>query len=231
MTTPARPHLRAVVASLEALHGTPSPPAYPDPWEHILAENASYLVDDERKCAVLESLRREVGLKPASLLAAGRDPIAAAIRAGGMKPPMRAEKVLAAARVAEEVGPLGRVLAEPPEAAVRILRRFPSIGRPGAERVLLFAGVAPLLALDSNGVRVLLRLGFGTTQRNYDATWRSVTEEATREIPRDVAYVLRAHQLLRLHGRTLCLRAGPKSAECPLRDHCSPTRGSTHAPR
>ena len=34
-------------------------------------------------------------------------------------------------------------------------------GEPGAEKVLLFSGSAPVLALDSNALRVLLRLGFG----------------------------------------------------------------------
>ena len=45
--------------------------------------------------------------------------------------------------------------------ARRALKRFPGIADPGADKLLLFAGVTPYLALDSNGLRVLLRLGYG----------------------------------------------------------------------
>jgi hypothetical protein len=33
---------------------------------------------------------------------------------------------------------------------------FPMIGEPGAEKILLFSGVLPVPALESNGVRVLV---------------------------------------------------------------------------
>ena len=52
--------------------------------------------------------------------------------------------------------------------------QFPSIGEPGAEKILLFARVYPVLGLDSNGVRVLTRLGLVVEAKSYAATYRGV---------------------------------------------------------
>jgi hypothetical protein len=48
---------------------------------------------------------------------------------------------------------LGAVLDRPQADAIRALKKFPAIGEPGAEKILLFAGKAPILALESNGLR------------------------------------------------------------------------------
>ena len=50
--------------------------------------------------------------------------------------------------------------------------QFPMIGEPGAEKILLFSGVLAVLALDSNGVRVLVRLGVGEERKSYAATYK-----------------------------------------------------------
>ena len=57
--------------------------------------------------------------------------------------------------------------------ARRLLRRFPGIGEPGADKVLLFSRTQPVFALDSNGLRTLLRLGYGREVKSYPATYRS----------------------------------------------------------
>jgi endonuclease-3 len=57
--------------------------------------------------------------------------------------------------------------------ARRALMRFPSIGEPGAEKILLFGRSHAVLGLESNGVRVLTRLGVVPEGKSYGATYRS----------------------------------------------------------
>src|SRR2546423_14582663 len=71
------------------------------------------------------------------------------------------------------------------EGAAKSLRRFPGIGGPGAEKILLFGGIRQILALDSNGLRVLPRLGYGTETGNYAADYRSVQQAAQAETEQD----------------------------------------------
>ncbi len=73
----------------------------------------------------------------------------------------------------------------PARQAKKSLKRFPGVGEPGAEKILLFAGALPVLALESNGLRTLIRLGYGVEQRNYAATYRSVLEAVKDQIEQD----------------------------------------------
>ena len=84
-----------------------------------------------------------------------------------MLPDHRAEKVQRAAAIAAEIGveELRRQAAA--GTGGRLLRRFPGIGEPGADRLLLLAGGKRTLAPDSNALRVLVRLGLGTAGGNY----------------------------------------------------------------
>jgi endonuclease-3 len=94
------------------------------------------------------------------------------------------------------------------------------IGEPGAEKILLFAHAHPLLAPDSNGLRVLLRLGYGKEGRNYPQSYRSVREATLPELRQDCDWLISLHELLRLHGRMLCRRSSPRCGECPLAQIC-----------
>ena len=105
--------------------------------------------------------------------------------------------------------------------AKKTLRRFPTIGEPGAEKILMFAGRFPVLGLESNGLRVLLRLGFAQEQKNYSATYRGVQNAIAAELPKDCASLVAAHQLLRKHGQELCKRSRPLCDDCPLRASCA----------
>ena len=121
----------------------------------------------------------------------------------------------------------GRVRRQPrglpraiPSSAKRALKKFPGIGDPGAEKILLFTETHPVLALESNGLRVLLRFGFGEEQKDYAASYRSVRAALEGQLPNDCKKLIRAHQLLRLHGKELCKRAQPICEACPLRARC-----------
>ena len=98
--------------------------------------------------------------------------------------------------------------------------QFPMIGEPGAEKILLFSGVLAVLALDSNGVRVLVRLGVGEERKSYAATYKSVREITKEQPPEDCKLLTRAHLLLRRHGLELCLRNGPACHACPVNSEC-----------
>jgi endonuclease III len=98
--------------------------------------------------------------------------------------------------------------------------RFPGIGKPGAERIELFTGTRAVLALDSNALRVLVRLGYGEPGSAYAQTYRQAQAQASAELAETVPARQRAHQLLRRHGQTICRRSTPVCPRCPLADHC-----------
>lgn len=212
--------IREVVDALRARYGAPDPPAVTDPFEQIVQESVGYLVRDEVRAAALEALRARVGLTPRRIADA---PLALLEEIScGIRPRERAERLHEAARIAldEHGGDPRSLLALPEREALRGLRRYPGIGEPGAERILLLAGGHATLPLDSNGLRVLLRLGVAPEHKSYQASYRAVREAIRPELPDDRAWLVEAHQLLRLHGRETCRSSVPECGLCPLRDRC-----------
>ena len=119
--------------------------------------------------------------------------------------------------LAPDPGPsLGRPLPE----ARRLLRRFPGTGEPGADRILLFGHHHNVLALDSNALRVLLRLGIGEDSDNYQRSYRSAQAAAQGLLAPEGAQLIRANLLLRHHGQELCRRSEPHCPICPLQSRC-----------
>ena len=225
---PSRPKLREIVSALEKFHGKPSPFPASDPWELILRENASYLVDDATREEVFRSLKARIGFSPEAVLDAPHERLVESIRKGGMRPPMRAEKLLEAARLATETGlpTLRRLAKKGGFAARKVLKRFPGIGEPGADKLLLAAGGAVTLAPESNGLRVLVRLGFSKDDGNYARTYRAAAEAVAPELPTDRGWLVAAHQLLRRHGQETCRRSEPRCDVCPLAKGCDYARSS-----
>jgi endonuclease-3 len=221
-SAPGRSPLHRVIDALEALYGRPKPPAVKDPFEQVLWENVAYLASDERRAQAWKRFKAEVGTKPAQILKASRAKLVS-IGKAGIVPLNTADKLREIAEIAVEEfdGDLKPVLKLPLEQAKKALRKFPSIGEPGAEKILLIAGSHPVLALDSNGLRVLLRFGFGREDKNYTKSYRSAQEAVAPHLPLDVAWLTRAHQLLRRHGQELCKTNHPHCDACPLRDDCS----------
>jgi endonuclease-3 len=105
--------------------------------------------------------------------------------------------------------------------AKKALMRFPSIGEPGAEKILLLARSHAVLGLDSNGVRVLTRLGVVKESRSYAATYRAVQAFVQPSLDRGFDWLIRAQHLLRQHGQQLCRRTNPQCERCPLNDRCA----------
>jgi endonuclease-3 len=188
----------------------------------LLWENVAYLVSDERRAKAFAALERKVGLDAGKLRAARADTLLELASLGGMLPSQRVEKLRDIADLAldEFGGDLESVLELPPAAARKALKKFPGIGEPGAEKILLFTGTEPVLALDSNGLRALLRLGYGTEGRNYAQSYKSAQRAAEEEIEPTCAARRRAHDLLRRHGQTLCKAKAPDCDACPLQPIC-----------
>jgi endonuclease III len=213
---------RKLISRLKRRYGDPTPPPAHGPFELVLWENACYLLPDERRAAVFEGLRAQVGLRAQAIRDANRETLLSLAKMGGMRPETRVLRWLEISRVvlSRFDGHLDRILQEPYAKAKKALKLFPCIGDPGAEKILLFCGVGSDLPLESNGVRVLTRVGFGREQENYGVTYKSIREDLKGQLPEDAAYLARAHMLLRQHGKTLCRNNGPDCGECPVAGMC-----------
>lgn len=219
---PARLGLEAAVARLEDFYGTPAPPPTTDPFALVVLENAAYLVGDARRLAVFARLREETSLVPEALLSLAPVALARLIHDGGMLPEHRAEKLRAAALTVLEIDGGAAGLREEVAGGrgSKLLRRFPGIGEPGADKIQLLARVKRTLAPDSNALRVLVRLGYGEESGTYTHQYRSAAAAVAPELPDDFAWLIRAHQLLRRHGQELCKRNAPRCSACPLTRSC-----------
>lgn len=213
--------LAQVVECLQATYGRPKPPPAADPWHFILWENVAYLADDARRQKALAVLKERAGLRPAQVSAASDDVLMDVTRFG-ITPELRVAKLRRCAQIALEEfdGDVKQILDWPTPKAKKALQKFPGIGAPGAEKILLFCHRLKALALESNGLRVLLRLGFGAEGKNYSATYRNVQEAISTELQDDYVWLIEAHQLLRQHGQELCAAKRPRCADCPLAADC-----------
>lgn len=224
----ARPSLQRIISQLSAHYGKPRQPITNDPFELILLENVAYLVSDERREEAFRSLRKHAGTKPPEILAAAPEEILKATGLGGMHPAQRVNRLREIALIAmdEFAGDLQQALILPLPKAKQALRKFPGIGEPGAEKILLFTRAHRVLGLDSNGLRVLQRLGFGEEKKNYTATYASVQDAIKDQLKEDFDWLISAHLLLRQHGKELCKTNRPLCEQCPVRKSCNYARSA-----
>ncbi len=139
-----------------------------------------------------------------------------------MHPERRVDKLREIAELAVEAGGgrLEKVLELEPRKARSVLKKFPGIGDPGADKILLFCGASSTMALESNGLRVAVRLGYGEESKSYSTTYRSALEALEPGLEKAAAKRARAYELLRRHGQTLCKRSAPDCDACPLNGTC-----------
>jgi endonuclease III len=231
------PELKKIIAALKREYGAPKPPRAKGPFELVMWENACYLLPDERRAEVFEGLRKQIGLTPKAILKGNPDTLLALATRGGMRPQVRVFRWQEIARItlSQFDGDLDQILKLPYTQAKKALNQFPNIGDPGAEKILMFCaparakparpgdpGAAQGLPLDWNGLRVLVRVGYGRAhQKNYSAMYRSVQEAIRTEAPRKAAAVAEAHMLLRQHGKETCKEKAPQCYECPIKAMCA----------
>lgn len=219
-----------IINNLESRYGRPKRPSVSNALHLIIWESIGYLVDDEHRELAFAALSEQVGLKPTDILAAPTEKLIAITKLGGIHPELRAQRLKEIAHIVlnDFAGDLESALRQPPAKAIKALKQFPSIGEPGAEKILLFTKTYPVLALESNGLRVLLRLGFGEEQRNYSTSYRSVREALKEQIGDDCDFLIRAHQLLRQHGKEICKTNSPGCGVCPVNARCDYYKTHSH---
>ncbi|HWJ47549.1 MAG TPA: hypothetical protein VNS62_07845, partial [Candidatus Udaeobacter sp.] len=186
--------LSKLVDKLQQYYGAPAPPPSTDPLELIIWENIAYLASDKRRAEAFAILKRTIGTRPDQILAAQHSALAA-IGKAGILPDVSAEKLLTIAKIAYEEfdSDLCSALKKPLAQAKKALKKFPGIGDSGAEKILLFTRSHPMMALESNGLRVLCRVGFAEEHRNYSATYRLAQDAICGQLPRDYDSLIRAH--------------------------------------
>ena len=226
--------LKEVLKRLDEHYGQQAAAGPNDPYEMILFVSCGYPATDVSCAKGFAALQREVGTKPEKILAAPKAKLAKLMRLGGIVPELRAERLKAIAKmVKEEFGgklktALKKLMLAEKEApgkgirgAKNMLKKFPVIGEPGADKILLFAGMAPVAAVPSAVVGVPQRILFGEENKNYAAGYRAAQEVMRAELPETFEARRRAYLLLKRHGQEVCKRTKPKCEICPVTAHCA----------
>lgn len=229
MTTRAGPSLKTAVARLTKLYRPGE--ALTDPLAILVWENIGYLIDDARRAELFAEFQKKIGLTAHRIANAPMPVLTDIAKRGGMHPQKRAERLVEIGRLAihECDGDIvGKLRALPLPKARSLLKKFPSVGDPGADRILLFSGIAPQPCLESNGLRALVRLGFCAEGKSYAQTYKGAIAALAGEGLADAEWLKRAYLVLRDHGKSLCKRSAPLCEPCPV-DAVCPHRPVTTA--
>jgi endonuclease III len=202
----------------------PQEPSWPtDPYLFLVWWHCGYPASDNSCARGWASLTRCVGTTPEKLLAASPEKLAAALEPGGMVPELRALRLKEIAmRVKDRyAGDLRSALLGSLDKARKELKKFPNIADPGADRILLFAHIAPIAAVPSNCPHVLVRILLGRERENYGVNYREAQNAIESQTPSAFDARIRAYLLLKHHGQTTCKRTNPKCDECPVNSKCA----------
>jgi endonuclease-3 len=210
--------------ALEGLHG-PQAPRWPvDPYEFLIWWHCGCPASDATCSRGWTSLQKRVGVRPDQLLKARPAALTMALRAGGLIPELRTERlrVVASTVVREFNGNLAHAfLHMQPDSIRRVLKGFPGIADPGADRIMLFGGICALAAVPSNATQVAIRMQFGPPSSSYTNDYLAAQRLIEAEVSPDFAARQRAFLLLKIHGQSLCKRSTPKCGECPVAETCA----------
>jgi len=215
--------LAGFLEELERFYGRQEVSWPTEPYEFLVWWHCGYPASDATCAKGWAALTKEIGIEPDTLLRASVAKLRHALKAGGMVPELRAERLKEIAlRVQNEYGGDLRAGLVGPLAKVRAaLKKFPNIADPGADRILLFGEIAPVAAVPSNNPHVLYRILRGPERENYGATYRDVQQMIEAEIAESFDARTRAYLLLKVHGQSLCKRTKPKCGECPVQRECA----------
>jgi len=218
-----RMETEVVLQKLEAFYGVQEACWPADPYLFLVWWHCGYPASDATCTKGWESLNGETGVEPRQLLATPPQKLASALKSGGMVPELRAMRLKEiAARVQDELGgDLRAALVGPLTKVRKILKKFPNIADPGADRILLFGGIVPVAAVPSNCPHVLVRIQRGRERENYGVNYREAEQAIEAEVPEKFDARTRAYLLLKRHGQELCKRSNPKCDRCPVSGGCA----------
>ena len=212
-----------ILNQLEAFYGKQEPCWPSDPYLFLLWWYCGYPASDASCSKGWKELTGRIGTEPDAILAAHPAQLTAALKRGGMLPELRAERMKeVTARIKNEfAGDLRASLAGPITKIRKVLRSFPSIGDPGADRILLFAKIRPVAAVPSNCTGVLARIQNGREEKNYNDSYHEAQRMMDSKVTAAFDARIRAYLLLKRHGQELCKRTKPKCEICPVRAVCA----------
>jgi endonuclease III len=145
-----------------------------------------------------------------------------------MVPALRAARLREIAQRTQDefAGNLCSALARLNEAQMRkVLKTFPGIGNPGADRIMLFGRLVPAAAVPSSSPHVLVRLKMGRESEKYLANYADA-QHMLEALPATFEARIRAFLLLNRHAQELCKRTHPACGSCPLQGSCAFVRDS-----
>src|SRR5215472_16691971 len=216
--------LAQILEILEKAYGPQKLEGPSDPYEMVVFLNCGYPASDGACAKGFDALKREVGVEANKLSTVSKAKLTKLMRASAIVPAVCAQRLrdiagrvktefdgdLTAAleqRLEEARGKPGNVFTESNlKPAKKVLREFPTIGEPSAEKILLFSGLAPVV---------------GEPGKNYAANYRTARGILDAGLPRTFAARQRAYLLLKKHGQQICKRSKPKCESCPLTAHCA----------
>jgi endonuclease III len=222
MRKPPSP-LADLLSILESFYG-PQQPSWPtDPYDFLVWWHCGYPASDATCARGWAALTKSIGTTPEKLLATSPEKLAAALKAGGMVPELRALRLKEIAmRVKDYLnGDLLTAISGPLDQARKELRKFPNIADRGADRILLFGHISPVAAVPSNCPHVLVRILLGRERENYSVTYREAQEAIATQTPATFEARTRAYLLLKQHGQATCKRTNPKCDQCPVNTKCA----------
>lgn len=194
-----------------------------DAWHAILWENVVYLTEEGRRHKAFVHLQEVTGLE-AGQLATLPDEVLLPICGHGKMAEQQVQKLRQCAALFTEFGDPRDLVTQTAKQAEKGLRAYPGIGLPGYHRLRLFAGEEPLCTFESNGLRALIRLGYGQEASDHAATYQSVTEAAAQEIAETVDARMDAWLRLRRLGQLTCKKK-PHCDACAVSNLCTAQRG------
>jgi endonuclease-3 len=213
-------NLAQLLAVLASRYGD-KPPNWPtDPYLSLVWLHCGYPASDTRCAKGWESLTSQIGVDPQQIIAAKPQQLASALKPGGMVPELRAMRLkeIAERIVKQYAGDLraglnGRSLPQVRAA----LKQFPNIGDPGADRIILFAGISPVAAVPSNCPHVLVRIQLGREHENYTRTYREAQQMIEEGVPPNFDSRTRAYCFLRTMDSNCVRVQTPSAAPAPSR--------------
>ena len=218
-----RPQLAVIFELIEQAYGPQKSVEPREAFRLLLHRNCGYPPSETHCGRGFAALKADIGLQPGEILAAPVISLRKALRAGGIVPELRAERLREiATRVRDEFGgDLRKVLRLPLPEARKVLRSFPTISEAGADKIMLFTRAAPVAALPSNCLHVPVRLGYGRDAKSWSVSYRTAQEAIAAEVAERCEARMRAYLLLKRLGHEVCKQSRPLCEHCPVASRCA----------